>query len=167
MDECIAWSTVGKNDWMDELLSRLGRGNFDIRSRLKNRELAPDQQRVENFNLRCIKYYFCCWSLTVACSHLLGKFGSKVEACAHPWNKLSELQHKQLVKQYGHLIFSIIFKRTYWAIWYKRNQNWHTKSQSTNLLLFFANSPKIPHDMISNLLAYLLQATVPDWQDQC
>ena len=58
MDECIAWSTVGKNDWMDELLSRLGRGNFDIRSRLKNRELAPDQQRVENLNLRCIKYYF-------------------------------------------------------------------------------------------------------------
>ena len=45
MDECIAWSTVGKNDWMDELLSRLGRGNFDIRSRLKNRELAPDQKR--------------------------------------------------------------------------------------------------------------------------
>ena len=108
MDECIAWSTVGKNDWMDELLSRLGRGNFDIRSRLKNRELAPDQERVENLNLRCIKYYFCCWSLTVVCSHLLGKFGSKVEACAHPWNKLSELQHKQLVKLYGHLIFSII-----------------------------------------------------------
>ena len=50
MDECIAWSTVGKNDWMDELLSRLGRGNFDIRSRLKNRELAPDQERVKNLD---------------------------------------------------------------------------------------------------------------------
>ena len=60
MDECIAWSTVGKNDWMDELLSRLGRGNFDIRSRLKNRELAPDQERVKNVNLRCIKYHICC-----------------------------------------------------------------------------------------------------------
>ena len=131
----------------------------------KPRACTWSTEGFKNLNLRCIKYYFCCWSLTVVCSHLLGKFGSKVEACAHPWNKLSELQHKQLVKLYDHLIFSIIFKRT---IWYRRNQNWHTQNESTNLLLLFANSPKIPHDMISShLLAYLLQATVPDWQDQC